>query len=310
MKKRFIILFYILIFAFVSFYRNDIAVFLIENVVYNKTTTDLEHNDYSKQASYSYIKNTTDFKVKNKLDIMNVIYTIIDSGMNEFTFYCSPEYEMCQYDVEHISVDETSLSILNNFVHPYNSYNKLYVSTNNMGKIRLEVNKLYTNEEINYINNQLTLIKEKIIRSEMSVRDKIKAFHDYIIDKTSYDKERAAEIENNILVENKNNSHKANGVLKNNIALCSGYTDLMSIFLNDLNIKNYKISTDEHIWNAIYLDNKWYHLDMTWDDPVTVSGQGIILYDYFLISNEQLNDKKTNQHKFDLHIYNEIAITK
>ena len=34
-----------------------------------------------------------------------------------------------------------------------NSYSKLYLSTNKSGKIEVEIEKLYTKEEINYINN-------------------------------------------------------------------------------------------------------------------------------------------------------------
>ena len=60
--------------------------------------------------------------------------------------------------------------------------------------------------------------------------EKIKTFHDYIINNTVYDQKRANEIESNTQGENTLMSHKANGVLTNHVALCSGYTDLMAIF--------------------------------------------------------------------------------
>ena len=121
------------------------------------------------------------------------------------------------------------------------------------------------------------------------------------------DKEKANEIKNNIHTENTLESHKATGVLKNHIALCSGYTDAMAIFLNKINVPNYKISTDSHIWNIVNLDNTWYHLDMTWDDPVLDTGREILIDEFMLITNNQLKEKNTGQHDYDATVYSEIA---
>ena len=78
----------------------------------------------------------------------------------------------------------------------------------------------------------------------------------------------------------------------------------MAIFLNDLGVVNYKISNKNHIWNAVYLNNTWYHLDMTWDDPVVKTGENILIHDYFLITTQELEtlDIK-NQHAYDKTIY-------
>lgn len=307
MKKTLRILFYVLIIGFIAYYRNDITFFLIENFIYQKENTTFNTNEYSKKESYEYVKITNDFEVKNKSDILNAMYTILDSGMSEYTFYCSSSYKMCQYDVEKISTDENYLSILNNFVHPFNSYNKLYVSTNSMGKIKITIDKLYSDEEINYVNDQIDIISQTVTNDQMSDVEKIKAFHDYIINNTVYDKARANEIETKKFGDNKFMSHKANGVLSNHIALCSGYTDLMAVYLNRLSLKNYKVSTENHIWNLIYINNEWLHLDLTWDDPVTDTGENVLLDDFFLISNMKLINKNTKQHNYDVNIYKEIA---
>ena len=81
----------------------------------------------------------------------------------------------------------------------------------------------------------------------------------------------------------------------------------MALYLNILGIKNYKISTEDHIWNALYLDDNWYHLDLTWDDPITNDNREILIYDFFLINDENLYQKKTSQHAYDRKIYTEIA---
>ena len=176
-----------------------------------------------------------------------------------------------------------------------------------MGKIKISVDKLYSNEEIKYINDQLDVIEDTLLTSQMTDVEKIKTFHDYIINNTVYDQKRANEIESNTQGENTLMSHKANGVLTNHVALCSGYTDLMAIYLNRLNLKNYKISTINHIWNAVNINNEWLHLDLTWDDPVTDTNENVLLDDFFLISNNKLVGKNTKQHNYDINIYKEIA---
>ena len=153
----------------------------------------------------------------------------------------------------------------------------------------------------------MDVIEDTLITNQMTDVEKIKTFHDYIINNTVYDKKRANEIESNSYGENKLMSHKANGVLSNHVALCSGYTDLMAIYLNRLNVRNHKISTINHIWNSVNINNEWLHLDLTWDDPVTDTNENVLLDEFFLISNNKLVSKNTKQHNYDINIYKEIA---
>ena len=80
----------------------------------------------------------------------------------------------------------------------------------------------------------------------------------------------------------------------------------MKIFLDKFNIPNFKVSSENHIWNAVYVNNKWMHLDLTWDDPVTSTGEDILEYDYFLISTKELLEQEKEQHIFDYEIYPEL----
>ena len=38
----------------------------------------------------------------------------------------------------------------------------------------------------------------------------------------------------------------------------------------DFGIKNYKIASSNHVWNYVYIENNWYHLDLTWDEKNTL----------------------------------------
>jgi transglutaminase/protease-like cytokinesis protein 3 len=41
-----------------------------------------------------------------------------------------------------------------------------------------------------------------------------------------------------------------------------------------------------HGWNIVYVDDAWYHIDVTFDDPI--GGGGSIINDYFLITGEEI----------------------
>ena len=101
-------------------------------------------------------------------------------------------------------------------------------------------------------------------------------------------------------------SHKATGPLINNIALCSGYSDAMKIYLDKLKITNYKISNTNHIWNLVYINNNWLHLDLTWDDPITSNGKDILLHKFFLISSDELHKIDSTGHNYNIKYYPEL----
>ena len=287
-------------------YRENIVNFVMSNAVQNKEVTLPNENSNYNSYDFSFVKETESFHVKSRQDILNVIYTILNHGITDFTFYCDKDYTECSNELSNISNDQVLLSTINNFVSPYNSYEKIYFKITSYGEVNISIDRLYSDEEIKAIQNKISLFESKNIKDNMSVRDKIKAFHDYLINNSVYDKARAKEIEtgnDNI----SNNSHKANGPLIDGLALCSGYSDAMKIYLDKLGVPNYKISNSNHIWNLVYLDGKWLHLDLTWDDPVTTDGSNILLDRFFLISTNDLYKLDPNGHKFNEEYYPEAV---
>ena len=80
----------------------------------------------------------------------------------------------------------------------------------------------------------------------------------------------------------------------------------MALFLDKMGIQNIKVASSNHIWNAVYIDGKWKHLDLTWDDPVVINGDSTLTYNYFLISTAELKEKNDEQHKFNEEIFSEL----
>ena len=295
---RYFILVGIIVFTF--YYRSDIANYILRKTNPVKKNLVVTNNSYYSNNNLEYVSITDNFNVSNKQDILNVFYTVINSGMDTYEFTCNNEYKDCINDIEMIIDDKTTLSSINNLVHPYNSYENINVNISNYGKIDIKINKVYNNDEINIINDFIKDFINKNIYNEMSDYDKIKKFHDYIINNTSFDVD-TVNYDNRDITK----SHTAYGLITNHKAICGGYSDTMSIYLYLLNIPNYRIATNEHVWNLVYINNKWFHLDLTWDDPVTSDGSNQLLYDYFLINNDKLFKLDTKQHNFNRSIYKE-----
>ena len=298
MKKLLTYLVLIVSLIFVYSKRNDIYRFymhLFDNVSYS--ITPLEKNKYFKEQDYKYVKITDKFVPENKQDILNIYYTVVNSGMDHFTFYCNDKYVTCLSDMENIANDQTTISTINNFVHPYNSFNTVETEIDSRGIINLTINHVYSEEMKILINYKIDEIYKEVYKDSNSLEDNIKAFHDYIINHTEYDKERA----DSKIVKYK--SDNAYGVLIEGIGLCGGYTDTMALFLDKLNVKNYKVSTNNHTWNRVNVNDKWLHLDLTWDDPISEDGKNVLDHNYFLITTSELKNIEKNEHNYDANIY-------
>lgn len=298
MKKIITYTILLIMIIMVFIYRKDITNYVTNNIIKQEIKEELKFNEYSKKTNYEYVQITNDLTVNKKEEIKNIFYTILDSGVKSFSFYCDTEYKECDNDIKTFFNDKDILSNINNFVHPYNSFKNIRISVTNYGKITLDISHLYNQDEITVINDQIdTFIKENI-NDTMTNNDKIKVFHDYIINNTKFD----TAIENSLDRLN-SSSYTAYGLLIDHLAICGGYTDTMAIYLNKLNIKNYRISTTEHVWNLVNLDNSWLNLDVTWDDPVTSDGSDMLMYDYYLISTSDMLNKDTTQHNFNQDVY-------
>lgn len=261
-------------------------------------------NEYQKDDSFLFVKQVDSYTPYNYEELKNIFYSVLNQGWNEFTFYCPVEYQECLNDVADISYDKLLLSNINNFVHPYNSYTSIKTLFDETGEITIKVTHLYSNEEIDRIDKDIDLLIENVVKDSMSDKEKILALHDYIINNTKYDIERA----NSETNSSEYDSARILGVLYDHYAICSGYADLMAVILEKLNIPNYKISSETHVWNALYLDNEWWHLDLTWDDPISTSGKDILDHSYFLIDSKTLRelDAGIKDHIYDKDIYMEV----
>lgn len=311
MKKIIVPIICLVLLTITFIYLNPITDTLAAFISNSPDVVIKKSNTYTKDIDYLFVQRTDDFTPYSYQDLLNIYYSVINNGWDEFTFYCPKEYSDCLDDVSNISGDDLILTHLNNYVHPFNSFTNIRTSINTNGEITLRINYLYTDDEIIEIDKEVDRILSEIINDNMDNKNQLKTIHDYIINNTRYDTTR------NEYEDSEYESNTAFGPLFQGYATCNGYTDLMAIFLTKMGYDNYKIATtnsidntDGHVWNAVKISDEWLHLDLTWDDPVSKDNKDYLYHKYFLINTEELQTADANitskDHVFDKSIYVEL----
>lgn len=267
----------------------------IENATKSKQVKIPSTIENNKKDEFITVKPTTNFEPKNFEDLKSIYYTVLNNGWENFTFYCPSEYTTCHEDVLKFDNNNEYISTMNNYVSSYNQFKKYNTVVFN-DEIRLSITKLYSKEETMVLKLKIAEIINSLNINKNNVTEKdILSIHDYIINNVTYDPD----------YENTPNSisNTAYGALYNKKAVCSGYTDLFALFLDELNIPNFKVSSETHIWNAVYFNNKWNHVDTTWDDDEI---NRYNTKNFFLLSTDELFKLDNDKHDFKKELYLEL----
>jgi hypothetical protein len=151
----------------------------------------------------------------------------------------------------------------------------------------------YVSAEVRDFDRQMRAILDKIITPNMTDRQKIKAVHDYMVTTYKYD----VNFESGLYG---NETYTFYGLLKNKTGVCQAYAELFYLFMCYEGIECYFVSgwADDgtgvygsHLWNVVYVDDGYYHIDVTFDDPVPDGGE--ISYKYFLKTSEEITKDHT-----------------
>lgn len=257
------------------------------------------HNPHNPQISQNVNSNTdfSDDKLKSKWGYVNLtdwekkVYSRIYQSIEKENPYCS---------VSDLNIDVNGFKKIFDILLADNpqfytlkkDYSYLVPSDNENGVIKslkfnyvMDFDKAAFNQKVKKIIDAANLQPDNY--------SKIKYIHDWIINNTVYDK--------NYSLKDKNSSvFRPDGPILYGKAVCEGYAKAFCYLAQQLNIPAICVSgtatdsygsTGGHMWNGVRVDNDWYYLDVTWDDPTTFTGENVLRYDYFLLPfTQMLND--------------------
>lgn len=129
-------------------------------------------------------------------------------------------------------------------------------------------------------------VLKSVIKDGMTPLQKERAIHDYLVTHTKYDYDN---FRRNTIPDE---SYTPYGVLVKGTGVCSGYARAAALLLSKAGIENllqdgYANIYGAHEWNKVKIDGKWYHLDITFDDPVPDRGSKVS-YEYFNLNDEEI----------------------
>lgn len=120
------------------------------------------------------------------------------------------------------------------------------------------------------------------IKDGMTDREKCRAIHDYMIKTYSYDLNPDAD------------SYSFAALLDDHKGVCQAYAELFYLLATRSGVFCTMVSgtavngngnSGGHAWNTVYVEHSWYHIDVTFDDPIGGSG---ICSDYFMVTESQI----------------------
>ena len=141
------------------------------------------------------------------------------------------------------------------------------------------------NQKITEVNNSIDTIISTI-PDDISDALKEKLLYDYVVNLVEYD---YSVIDSNEDITNTNtHAFDIYGALIKGLSVCEGYTKLFQLLCYNVGINSTQVFGEAdgalHVWNAIKIDDEWYHSDLTWADD-----EDSIDYKYFNITTEQVS---------------------
>lgn len=139
-------------------------------------------------------------------------------------------------------------------------------------------------EHIKIFNEKSAEILSRCIKKGMTDADKLLALHDYIAKESEYN-----------YGELTNSDYTAYGIIVNKTGVCQSYSLAYNYLLSLIGIQTKFCTSDPmvHGWSLVELNGKWYHIDITWDDPKysdeNLNNMGLVQHDYFLVSDETIS---------------------
>lgn len=172
---------------------------------------------------------------------------------------------------------------------------------NNYGSDNYLAEGFNSKEEIDECEAKIELLRDAILEkiNGKSDLEKLRYIHNYLVDNIDYE-----------TTISQLNIYNIYGSLILKECVCEGYAKAFQYLVSAAGFENVIINgkatntigeTENHAWNYVKIDNAWYAVDTTWDDPIIIGGGKLTesnRYQYFLKGSTTMDRNHTPSKKF------------
>ncbi len=261
---------------------------------------ELVPNNY--QQLREKIKEFTFFHLDNNDTNFSVIVT--GKVLNNFTYKgflnTTSEFEapIIEQYMKTIGKDYNALNLRQYTVRKTVWNDGINIEKLNKFKLSFDIVWADSKDEVGKIDQFVKETVNKLINEEDDSYSKLLALHRFVVDNYQYDTNKDSPI------------HDTYELIINKKGVCSAYTGLFHkliiqagfnarIIINNAYATDKNGTSSSHAWNLVELGGKYYHIDVTWDDPVTPFNINSPNLKYFLKSDAFME----NDHSWNRDLY-------
>ncbi|MBR5975442.1 MAG: hypothetical protein IK020_09700 [Clostridiales bacterium] len=145
--------------------------------------------------------------------------------------------------------------------------------------------KKYPSKEAEAVGEALIAVRDSIISDSLDEEQKVRKIHDYLISHCEY------ALDGDVVYYS-----STQVLLEEGKAQCQGYSEAFAALCLLSGVKCKVISGNStfgfgegaHAWCQVNIGYIWYHIDVTWDDPIP-DDPGFIRYDFYLKSDNTMD---------------------
>ena len=236
--------------------------------------------EYKKQA---ILENARSNYLDTEAELMDLFYVLNRELYEEFTFYTHLQFEEWYPVYADTKLVHFEYFFSSECVCSYIPGNNMYVI-----KLKYPEKMSVMKQQRDSTEKAADRIMADIITDGMTVDEKVRAIHDYIVLNCVYDYEGYA------AGRISDEAYTAYGALCMGRAVCQGYTNAFNLLCKKAGVPSITVmgtapgnGDTDHAWNLILKDGRHYGVDTTFDDPVPdVAGR--IDSGYFMMTPDEM----------------------
>lgn len=214
--------------------------------------------NYFKEKNYYF---TEDIPVTHKITSSDfgTLYTLFMASNPQYYFLGYSGYEYIYGNDGDNYIDYVGLGIYEAFLD---------------GDARLEATqKFQSSIEAAYAN----------LSSSATESEKLRHVHDYVVNNVDYNK--VIFNDDNSLTEAEEAiyyTQSAYSALCTDLTVCAGYAEAVQLLCNGLGVDAFSVTSVDHMWNKVRVNDSWYNVDPTWADNGQTEGvNNPVYYGYY-----------------------------